>query len=251
MTVNLSEHAHPANMLGDERAAEQRLIATSAPRWQRHQVPLPTVRLTAANLTILGFTEESARADLDLSPAYQRGSVWNAQQQRDLIRSILMGVSIGAVIRSVRDHRDPRPMYKIVDGKQRIEAIHQFVDDNLDVPADWFNDDELDIDNIPPHGQITYRHLTKVGRRRFSNHTIAVSEFHPTVEWVQVPAGTGDTGSNMQFITRERTEAEIVAYEAMVFGLLNSAGTPQTADSLAAAARIAESARLDLNDPAS
>jgi hypothetical protein len=77
---------------------------------------------------------------LDLNPPYQRGSVWGVERKRNLIRSLLMGLPIGAVFLNSRHIMQPD---RVVDGKQRIEAILDFLGDGLAVPAEWFAETDL------------------------------------------------------------------------------------------------------------
>jgi hypothetical protein len=71
---------------------------------------------------------------LVLDPAYQRASVWTLEQRRNLIKSMLEGLPIGAVF---LNHRDWETTI-VVDGKQRIETISMFMDDAFAIPGAWF-----------------------------------------------------------------------------------------------------------------
>jgi hypothetical protein len=87
---------------------------------------------------IVAFTTN--RELLDLRPSYQRGSVWGPRRQRNLIRSIFVGVPIGAIHLNTRRVTDP---VRVVDGQQRILAMWAFVDDWLVIPAEWFASEEI------------------------------------------------------------------------------------------------------------
>jgi hypothetical protein len=78
---------------------------------------------------------------LDLNASYQRGSVWTLDQKRNLIRSVLEGIPIGAVYLNYRP--EARHTAIVVDGKQRIEALIGFERDEFSIPADWLTDDML------------------------------------------------------------------------------------------------------------
>lgn len=222
-----------------DTAAEHRSDAPAPGMWQRTSPPLARIRMAAINSSMMALTHDGSRREFDVNAPYQRNSVWTDQQRRDLIRSILLGVPIGTIIRSNRDTRYPGPMFRVVDGKQRIEAIWSFIDDNLDVPADWFPTVDVDPAAVDSDGMVRWSGLSKQGRRGFENLTISITEFTPDLEWIEVEPGTGTHGNTLQYTVRERDEDEILEFEAMVFGLINSAGTPQTDDTIANAARIA------------
>lgn len=77
-----------------------------------------------------------SRDEIDLSPSYQRdGDIWDRSRQRLLIDSILNGFDIpklyfrSFVPRRVVDGHAYR--YAVIDGKQRLEAIWKFLDNEL------------------------------------------------------------------------------------------------------------------------
>jgi hypothetical protein len=130
---------------------------------------------------------------LDLNPPYQRGSVWGVTRKRNLIRSLLMGLPIGAVFLNSRDIMQPD---RVVDGKQRIEAILDFLGGALRVPAEWFVAEDL-VSDI--WGDAYYSDLTLPAQRRFRSATVATYQ------------------------TKLRTEAE----ERELFLLINYGGVAQ------------------------
>jgi hypothetical protein len=132
---------------------------------------------------------------LDLNPSYQRGLVWGAERKRNLIRSLLMGLPINAIYLNSRHIMEPD---RVVDGKQRITTILDFLGDRLDVPAEWFAESDL----IPADAlgaTVGYSDLTLPAQRRFRNTTVATYQ------------------------TKLRTEAE----ERELFLLINYGGVPQ------------------------
>ena len=61
---------------------------------------MPIMRISSSNYNspISRFTYENALDDYDLNPSYQRGHVWGVERKRNLIKSMLMGLPIGAII---------------------------------------------------------------------------------------------------------------------------------------------------------
>jgi hypothetical protein len=199
--------------------------------------PLPELALQALNRTVEHFMlrrpaswDPDPRDLFDLAAPYQRGSVWTVEQQRALIRSLVIGLPVGAVLTSALNPEGRGPSYRVVDGKQRIETVRAWTSGRLEVPCWWFQPEDIDG---PRHaGMVTWDGLTESGRRRFGNQSMAELHFDGSIEWL----GRGENG---RWRTRRRSAAEVLAAEAELFGLVNGAGTPQTAEDMARAAMIA------------
>lgn len=65
--------------------------------------------------------------EINLEPDYQRGSVWTLIQKQILIESLLLGFGIGAFALVYRGFIDGKHI-EVVDGKQRLEAIFDFLE---------------------------------------------------------------------------------------------------------------------------
>ena len=64
-----------------------------------------------------------ASEQIDLSPRYQRRDRWKAERQSRLIESFLMNVPIPPIFLNEDDYGK----YSVIDGKQRLTAIHEFM----------------------------------------------------------------------------------------------------------------------------
>ncbi len=104
---------------------------------------------------------------LDMETPYQRGDVWGPIRQRNLIRSILSGIPIPSLIVNVRDWDDDYSI-AVIDGKQRMTAVLNFVDSQLDVPGEWFG--------LGASHDVFFRHLDKPKQSRFRHQTMGFSE---------------------------------------------------------------------------
>lgn len=66
------------------------------------------------------------------SPDYQRGLVWELEDKQLLIDSIFKGIEIGKFVFISLDFTDSHsPIYEILDGKQRLNAIIEFIEDRF------------------------------------------------------------------------------------------------------------------------
>ncbi len=66
---------------------------------------------------------------LSANPEYQRGSVWTEPQQKRLVDSVMRGYPIPLIyLHHIRDDvaGAKRDFFEIIDGQQRIEALHKF-----------------------------------------------------------------------------------------------------------------------------
>lgn len=97
----------------------------------------------------------SGEARFDMEQPYQRGVVWGVKRKQNLIKSLLMDVPVPAIVLNDRRRAEfSHPGYDqhrswliaIVDGKQRVTAVREFVSDRFSVPTRWFgadSDDEI------------------------------------------------------------------------------------------------------------
>lgn len=68
---------------------------------------------------------------VDLSPEYQRDFVWNTEDKVLLIDSIFKDLDIGKFVFIKYGYRPNQPSYEILDGKQRLTAIKEFLEDRF------------------------------------------------------------------------------------------------------------------------
>jgi hypothetical protein len=198
--------------------------------------PLPKISLSTANWTVGHWLDVN---HYDLDAPYQRGSVWTDDQRRNLMKSLFIGLPVGAVTVSKlpwRDHLpDTQKSYRIVDGKQRIEAVRAFANNEFNVPASWFRPDALSPDAVASgKTDVTWDDLAVVTRRKFgTSMPLPASEFNAETEYLGRDKVTGD------WVTRRRSDEEILQAEAELYGLLNGGGTPQTDEDMARARAVA------------
>lgn len=83
--------------------------------------------------TIAWFHDLYKRALLDLDPPYQRRSVWNQEYKDYFIDTILLDYPAPAIF--IYEEIDPNgvAIYKVVDGKQRLTTIFEFIDNKYPI----------------------------------------------------------------------------------------------------------------------
>lgn len=88
--------------------------------WEERQREL-VVSVLNYNLATLSDLIHSQK--IDLSPRYQRRARWDARRQSALVESFLMNVPVPSVFLNEDDYGK----YSVIDGKQRLTAIHNFL----------------------------------------------------------------------------------------------------------------------------
>ena len=81
------------------------------------------------------------RSIYNLTPPYQRGNVWSKEWKIDLIESILRGLPL-APITLVQKENDGEIEYLVLDGKQRLSAVFDFIDGEFELPIQF--DDKIE-----------------------------------------------------------------------------------------------------------
>ncbi|MGW0648368.1 DUF262 domain-containing protein [Streptomyces umbrinus] len=83
--------------------------------------------------TIAWFNDLYRRELLDLDPPYQRRSVWNLAYREYFIETILLGYPAPAIFLHEEIRPDGTAHYHVVDGKQRLTAIFEFIDGHFPI----------------------------------------------------------------------------------------------------------------------
>lgn len=78
--------------------------------------------------SIAWFTDQHQLKKLDLDPPYQRGGeVWSPDFKKYFIDTILKNFPAPAIFLHVETHSDGKTIYHVVDGKQRLTTIFEFI----------------------------------------------------------------------------------------------------------------------------
>lgn len=123
----------------------------------------------------------ASRAQIDFSPAYQRQSdLWSRDKEQLFIDSLLNGFDIPKLY----FHRvaDAGYLYAVVDGKQRMSAILDFVDDEFALADDfqWFEDESVLCAGM------RYSELPPRVQARLDDYRLPIEVVHTQdIEWVE------------------------------------------------------------------
>jgi hypothetical protein len=88
------------------------------------------------------FLDLNERGRLDLSPPYQRRSVWSNKERKYLLDTIFSGYPCPPIFlyKSISDQGVST--FHVVDGKQRLETVIKFVTNKISIPLE-FSDHQL------------------------------------------------------------------------------------------------------------
>lgn len=121
---------------------------------------------------------------INLTPAFQRGHVWNIGMRKKLIQNMLAKKPIPAIF-LYKEAAGTTYYYNILDGKQRVESIILFIgNERMDLKIDnWRNYFFRTVDSASAHFQVnmnnqkkTFRELDESSVRDFSEYVIPVIE---------------------------------------------------------------------------
>ena len=113
---------------------------------------------------------------IDLEPPYQRLAVWDEAKRQRFIDSVINGVDTPKFyFHELQSSSDSSSRYKysVIDGKQRLMSLWQFIEDKLPLPSDFtfFDNEDYDARGL------TYRELLSqypLLRARFDDYELPV-----------------------------------------------------------------------------
>lgn len=101
-----------------------------------------------SDFSLSSIREMVDTGSVDISPAYQRRDRWNKDKQSKLIESFILNVPIPPIYLSEDDYGE----YSVIDGKQRITAISNFMENKLKLSG---------LDNLKQLNGMSFEDLPK------------------------------------------------------------------------------------------
>src|SRR5262245_43610189 len=125
------------------------------------------MRLERTDLELEVLMRRIGADELDLQPDFQRGEVWNDPRRRRLIDTILRGWYVPA-IHLIRDEDAGTDL--VLDGQQRLAAIHAFFQGELEVDGTLSPQDPV----LRQLDGCVYQDLPDEARRRVNRFPLSV-----------------------------------------------------------------------------
>jgi hypothetical protein len=91
----------------------------------------------SSTVDVSWFLDLKRNNQLDMSPPYQRRSVWSPKDRRFFLDTIFRGYPCPPVFLHKNITSDGLTVYAVVDGKQRLETLFNFVNGQLSVAEDF------------------------------------------------------------------------------------------------------------------
>jgi len=82
------------------------------------------------NISVIHLFQLIDKGQLDIEPPWQRKDVWPLGKKRELIKSLILGIPLPSIILHRKSGR-----WSIIDGKQRLTAIVQYLRNEFKLPA--------------------------------------------------------------------------------------------------------------------
>ena len=87
----------------------------------------------SSNYTVDCYVSWLERGCIDLNPVYQRELVWETENKRMFVENLIAELPVGSIcLARVRDEAENR-FIEVVDGKQRLSAIFDFMNNEFNV----------------------------------------------------------------------------------------------------------------------
>ena len=111
--------------------------------------------LQTSDFSLQGLRDMVENQVIDLSPKYQRRERWETARQSELIESFLLNIPVPPVYLSEEEYG----AYSIIDGKQRIMAVSDFLDNKYRLTrlSSFPDINGLRFHQLPPQLQNTLR----------------------------------------------------------------------------------------------
>ncbi len=130
-------------------------------------------KLTPTTKTIDELTELFDNGRLDLTPDFQRNSVWPGPAKAYLVDTILNDMPIPLLfLTREKDTNSNRLRYRVIDGQQRIRAAMAFLHNRFPIPNQY----NLQRPNGTKFKRVRFRNLSEALKERFIGYSFVVSE---------------------------------------------------------------------------
>lgn len=116
----------------------------------------PKYNLMNSTLVLESVVNDVVRGKINLSPFYQRDFVWNVEAQKKFIENMVNGFPFGSIIINRDDNCDNEMFMECVDGKQRLTAMVDYVQNKFSISA---NGHELYYSDLEPSERRKFNNL--------------------------------------------------------------------------------------------
>lgn len=116
--------------------------------------------VSSADWTMQSIYLQIVKGTIDLSPTFQRRAAWDDTRKSRLIESIIVGMPVPNI--SLAESKDQRGRFIVIDGKQRLLAIYEFLRGDLKLRGLDLRDDlnSKEFSDLTPEDQNQFENST-------------------------------------------------------------------------------------------
>lgn len=94
------------------------------------------IEKSTPSISVLELYERYAENKIEMKPQYQRDLVWTLEQKQEYITALLKSCAEINPVFTLEYENGNDGIYEVVDGKQRLNAIFEFIEDKFSVLFD-------------------------------------------------------------------------------------------------------------------
>lgn len=189
--------------------------------------------------TISWFIDLYRRGLLALDPPYQRRSVWTQRYREDFVETILLGYPAPSLFLHEEIDSEGGQTYAVVDGKQRLTAVFDFIGD------EYATRDDVEV-KIPSELRGRYfKDLEPEVRRQFFAYEFTV-EYVPTTDELLINEVFDRINRNVAKLSRQ--ELRHARYSGVFAAAIEELCAELNAELPAGFPRIVESSKRQMKD---
>lgn len=94
------------------------------------------IEKSTPSISVLDLYERYAENKIETNPQYQRDLVWTLEQKQEYITALLKSRAEIKPVFTLEYENGNDEIYEVVDGKQRLNAVFDFIEDKFSVPSD-------------------------------------------------------------------------------------------------------------------
>jgi hypothetical protein len=95
------------------------------------------VVVNSTDWTVETLISQINKGNIELNPIFQRRDAWTATRKSAFIESLILGLPIPQIV--LAERRESRGRYIVIDGKQRLLSLRQFVSSENDLQFERFS----------------------------------------------------------------------------------------------------------------
>lgn len=94
------------------------------------------IEKSSPSISVLDLYERYVENKIEMNPQYQRSLIWTLEQKQEYITALLKSRTEIKPVFVLEYENGNDGIYEVVDGKQRLNAIFEFIEDKFSVPFD-------------------------------------------------------------------------------------------------------------------